>query len=208
MAPCPLIGSHQPALWHLDAARGPSTPSFNHLVGAGEQRQRHRQGQAPWRFEIDHKFELGRLLDRQVGWLRALEICRRRSRPAGTGRDVRRRKHIRPPASKFAAGVDRRQPMLGRKLGDLGPGGSPPIVLTASASTRLAIAASNDGAISSGFREDDSTASMPSACAPLFSSTLRRDVRLVRLPDAPIGECPAPALATARCASGLTVIER
>ncbi len=23
---CPLIGSHQPALWHLDAARGPSTP--------------------------------------------------------------------------------------------------------------------------------------------------------------------------------------
>src|SRR3954454_17477878 len=27
----------QPALWHLDAARGPSTPSFDHLVGGGEQ---------------------------------------------------------------------------------------------------------------------------------------------------------------------------
>src|SRR4051794_41066351 len=38
MAPCPLIGSHQPALWHLDAARGPSTPLLDHLVGAGEYR--------------------------------------------------------------------------------------------------------------------------------------------------------------------------
>ena len=27
--------------WHLDAARGPSTPSFDHLVGKAEQPQRH-----------------------------------------------------------------------------------------------------------------------------------------------------------------------
>src|SRR6516225_826361 len=31
----------QTAVWHSDAARGPSTPSFDHLVGAGEQRGRH-----------------------------------------------------------------------------------------------------------------------------------------------------------------------
>jgi hypothetical protein len=30
----------QTAVWHSDAARGPSTPSFNHLVGAREQRRR------------------------------------------------------------------------------------------------------------------------------------------------------------------------
>jgi hypothetical protein len=31
MAPCPLVVSHQPALWQLDAARGPSTPSLKVL---------------------------------------------------------------------------------------------------------------------------------------------------------------------------------
>src|SRR5262249_57864639 len=31
----------QTAVWHSDAARGPSTPSFNHLVGSHEQRLRH-----------------------------------------------------------------------------------------------------------------------------------------------------------------------
>src|SRR6516225_6941897 len=30
----------QTAVWHSDAARGPSTPSFNHLVGEREQRWR------------------------------------------------------------------------------------------------------------------------------------------------------------------------
>jgi hypothetical protein len=31
-----LLVSDQPAFWHLDAVRGPSTPSFNDLVGAGD----------------------------------------------------------------------------------------------------------------------------------------------------------------------------
>src|SRR5215470_5364300 len=34
----PLNGVfHKPPFWHVDAARGPSTPSFDHLVGACEQ---------------------------------------------------------------------------------------------------------------------------------------------------------------------------
>src|SRR6185312_3955021 len=73
MAPCPLIGSHQPALWHLDAARGPSTPSFDHLVGAGEQRWRHVEAERLSSLEVDDQLELGGLNHRQVGRLGALE---------------------------------------------------------------------------------------------------------------------------------------
>jgi len=37
----PVLGdSPETPVWHVDAARGPSTPSFDHLVGAGEQRGR------------------------------------------------------------------------------------------------------------------------------------------------------------------------
>src|SRR3954454_3870273 len=42
MAPCPLIGSHQLALWHLDAARGPSTPSLDHLSSADAKKVAHQ----------------------------------------------------------------------------------------------------------------------------------------------------------------------
>ena len=34
MAPRSLLVSDQSAFWHSDAARGPSAPSFDHLVGA------------------------------------------------------------------------------------------------------------------------------------------------------------------------------
>ena len=47
--------------------------SFDHLVGTGEQRQRHRKTKRLGHFEIDHNFQLGRLLDRQVGWFAAFE---------------------------------------------------------------------------------------------------------------------------------------
>jgi hypothetical protein len=39
MAPRSLLVSDQPAFWHLDAARGPSTPSLDHFVGATDERQ-------------------------------------------------------------------------------------------------------------------------------------------------------------------------
>src|SRR6185369_737261 len=46
---------------------------FDHLVGASEERRRHREAKCLGRFEIDHQLVLGWLLHRQVGWLLALE---------------------------------------------------------------------------------------------------------------------------------------
>src|SRR5262245_38153907 len=48
MAPFPGDSPETP-VWHLDAARGPSTPSFDHLVGAGKHRRRQLEGRVRWR---------------------------------------------------------------------------------------------------------------------------------------------------------------
>ena len=47
--------------------------SFDHLVGAGEQRRRHVEAEHPGGLEIDHQLELAGLHDRQIGRLRPLE---------------------------------------------------------------------------------------------------------------------------------------
>jgi hypothetical protein len=46
---------------------------FDHLVGAGEQRQRHGEAERPGGLEVDDQLDLGGLLNRQVGGLLALE---------------------------------------------------------------------------------------------------------------------------------------
>src|SRR5262249_52843262 len=47
--------------------------SFDHLVGAGEQRRRRLDAEGLRSFEIDDKLVLCRRLHRQIGWLLALE---------------------------------------------------------------------------------------------------------------------------------------
>ena len=47
--------------------------SFDHLVGAGEQRRRHCRGRAPGGLVVDDQLELARLHHRQVGGLFTFE---------------------------------------------------------------------------------------------------------------------------------------
>src|SRR4051812_8946836 len=73
MAPCSLVVSDQPAFWHLDAARGPSTPSFDDLVSAGEHSRWHVEAERLRGLKIDHRFVLRWRLHRQAAGLLALE---------------------------------------------------------------------------------------------------------------------------------------
>src|SRR5215472_3464767 len=63
----------QTAVWHSDAARGPSTPSFNHLVGTQQYRRGHREAECPSSFQVDNHLELGWQLEGQVGWFGTFE---------------------------------------------------------------------------------------------------------------------------------------
>ena len=44
-------------VWHVDAARGPSTPSFDHLVGADKQSRWHSKAERLGSLEIDEQFD-------------------------------------------------------------------------------------------------------------------------------------------------------
>src|SRR5215471_5023661 len=63
----------QTAVWHSDAARGPSTPSFDHLVGDGEHAWAHFEAERPCRLKIDDELEPRRLQHRQIGRLGAFK---------------------------------------------------------------------------------------------------------------------------------------
>src|SRR5215471_10687861 len=64
----------QTAVWHSDAAKGPSTPSLDHLVGPREHHRRDREAErAGGSLEVDRQFVLRSLLHREVRWFCALE---------------------------------------------------------------------------------------------------------------------------------------
>src|SRR5438067_6389231 len=69
----PLLLIRQTAVWHSDAARGPSTPSLDHLVGAQQKRFGDRQPERLGGGQIEGEIELSRLLDRKVAWLRSAQ---------------------------------------------------------------------------------------------------------------------------------------
>src|SRR5437763_14147308 len=74
MAPVPGDSPETP-VWHLDAARGPSTPSFNHLVGELQKVQRQVEAQRLRGLEINDEFEARRLHNGQVGGPLTLEYA-------------------------------------------------------------------------------------------------------------------------------------
>src|SRR5438132_11287815 len=65
--------SPETPVWHVDAARGPSTPSLDHLVGAGDERRRDVKAKRLRGLEVNDQLELRRLLHRKLAGLRALE---------------------------------------------------------------------------------------------------------------------------------------
>ena len=86
---------YQPSFWHLGAVQGPSTPSFDDLVGAGEQRRRHLEAERPGGWQVDDQLELGGLGHRQLRWLLASAIIRGAARAMGEGRAAREADHRR-----------------------------------------------------------------------------------------------------------------
>src|SRR5262249_43773269 len=71
----PSQGSGLPILTapHYELAALHLSRSFDHLVGAGEQRRRHFEAERHRGRQVDHEVELRRLHDRQIGRLLALE---------------------------------------------------------------------------------------------------------------------------------------
>src|SRR5215813_12146380 len=94
--------------------------SFDHLVGAGQQRRRHFERQRPGSAEINHQLELRWQLNRQVARFFALEnaTCIDAYDPIGLV-GIRSIAHQPPDGGKFTAEVEGSHPMPCRKHDDL-----------------------------------------------------------------------------------------
>src|SRR5262249_24447165 len=69
----PFAADSITAVWHSDAARRPSTPSFDHLVRECEQLVRNIEAERLCSLEIDSQFELRWLLNGKIGRLGSLQ---------------------------------------------------------------------------------------------------------------------------------------
>src|SRR5262245_22913893 len=112
----------QTAVWHSDAARGPSTPSFDHLVGGEEQTGRHSEAERFGSLQIDNELELRRLRNRQVSRLRSAEDLT--GIDAGltkTISDIGAVAHQSADLGIGAAGISRGDSVSRRQRGELHP---------------------------------------------------------------------------------------
>src|SRR5262245_23155649 len=106
--------------WHIDAVRGQSTPSLDHLVGAGEQRRRNFEAEGLGGPQIDHQLELRGLLHGQVGRLLAFEDAAAIDADLPVAIDETAAVACKTAGCwKLLTRVDRRQRMISRKLGKL-----------------------------------------------------------------------------------------
>src|SRR5262245_48245816 len=98
--------------------RASSIGSFDHLVGAGEERRWHSNAKCLGGFHIDDQLETSRLLDRQIGRLGAFEdfvdvhgrLAKKVRIYRGVRHQLRRRTSAarKPPARGVAAPARRR----------------------------------------------------------------------------------------------------
>src|SRR6516164_11402809 len=83
MAPVPGDSPKTPA-WHIDAVRGPSTPSLDHLVGERNQLVGNLDAERLGGLEVNDQLELDWRLHRQIAWCFAAQDAievRRRATP-------------------------------------------------------------------------------------------------------------------------------
>src|SRR5262245_53644193 len=116
----PFAADSITAVWHSDAARGPSTPSFDYLIDATEDRDWEGEAEPLGGLEVDDQLDFGDLLDRQVGGFLALENAARvEATQAKHVAEVGSIAHEASRGSEFGILVDRRNPVAECQCGEL-----------------------------------------------------------------------------------------
>src|SRR5215471_18108246 len=114
----------QTAVWHSDAAKGPSTPSFNHLVGGDKELIRQREPKHPDGLAVNDQLELRGLYDRQVCGFRTSKNAADISPNLTISfRDAAAVAHESACFDKIAQGICRGESIVRRQKGELNTAG-------------------------------------------------------------------------------------